>query len=86
MTVSSVIFGIVFLVFSGFILSGILMLEKDIDEFRDKYGVKPKNYRCVTKGDMYCTHSDWCEAEIALYPEQYEYEMKLKENDKSKDQ
>ena len=62
------------------------MLEKDIDEFRDKYGVKPKNYRCVTKGDMYCTHSDWCEAEIALYPEQYEYEMKLKENDKSKDQ
>lgn len=40
------------------------------------------NERCVTKGDMYCNHHDWCDAEIALYPEQYEAEMKRAENDK----
>lgn len=86
MTMVSVIFSVLFLVFSGFVLSGILSLENDIDEFREKYGVKPKYYQCVTQGDMYCNHTDWCEAEKALYPEQYEYEMKFKENDETKDQ
>ena len=86
MTTGSAIFSVLFLVFSGFLLSGILKLETDIDEFRNKYGAKPKYDRCVTRGDMYCSHADWCDVEIALFPEQYEYEMKLKENDKNKDQ
>lgn len=42
---------------------------------------KPKYEHCVTKGDMYCSHHDWCDAEIALYPEQYEAEMKRVTNE-----
>ena len=60
---------------------GLYLVETDRDDFRKKHGVDPKYYSCVTKGDEYCSHTDWCDAEIALYPEQYEAEMKLKEND-----
>lgn len=60
---------------------GLWLVENDRDEFRKKHGVDPKYYSCVTKGDEFCSHTDWCDAEIALYPEQYEAEMKLKEND-----
>jgi len=70
--------------FSAFFY-GLWLLENDNDEFRKQHGVKPKYFRCVTKGDIYCNHEDWCDAEIALYPEQYEAEMKLKENDKYQD-
>lgn len=86
MTITSVILVIAFCAVAVFFLHGMLKLETDIDDFRKEFGVKPKYYQCVTKGDMHCTHSDWCDAEIALFPEQYEYEMKLKENDKTKDQ
>lgn len=65
---------------------GLWLVENDRDEFRKQHGVDPKYYSCVTKGDEYCSHTDWCDAEIALYPEQYEAEMKLKENDTNKDQ
>jgi hypothetical protein len=41
---------------------------------------------CVTKGDMYCLHLYWCDAEIALYPEEYESEMKRLKNDTNQDQ
>jgi hypothetical protein len=54
---------------------GLWLLENDSDVFRKKHGVKPKYYRCATKGDMYCNHAEWCDAEIALYPEEYEAEM-----------
>lgn len=60
---------------------GLWLVENDRDEFRKQHGVDPKYYSCVTKGDEYCSHTDWCDAEKALYPEQYEAEMKLKEND-----
>lgn len=75
----------IFLVIAGcailsFFLYGMWLIENDNDLFREKHGVKPKYYRCVTKGDMYCSHTDWCDAEIALYPEQYEYEMKNNKN------
>ena len=60
---------------------GLWLVENDRDEFRKQHGVDPKYYSCVTKGDEFCSHTDWCDAEIALYPEQYEVEMKLKEND-----
>ena len=64
----------------SFFLYGMWTIEKDSDEFREKHGVKPKYYRCVTKGDMYCSHTNWCDAEIALSPEQYEEEMKNNKN------
>ncbi len=79
---------ILLLVICGFFtvfFYGLWLLEDDNDEFRKKHGVKPKYYSCVTKGDEYCNHTDWCDAEIALYPEEYEAEMKLKENDQNKD-
>ena len=60
---------------------GLWLVEADRDEFKKQHGVDPKYYSCVTKGDEYCSHTDWCDAEIALYPEQHEAEMKLKEND-----
>jgi hypothetical protein len=41
---------------------------------------------CVTKGDMYCLHLDWCDAEIALYPEEYESEMERLKNDTNQNQ
>lgn len=56
---------------------GLWLLEDDNDEFRKKHGVKPKYYRCVTKGDKYCNHSDWCDTQ--------QVETKLKENDTDKD-
>jgi hypothetical protein len=71
--------------FSAF-LYGMWLLENDNDEFRKRHGVKPKYYRCVTKGDMYCNHSEWCDAEIILYPEEYEAEMKRKQNEQNQDQ
>jgi hypothetical protein len=68
------------------LLYGILLLENDNDEFRKKHGVKPKYFRCVTKGDVYCNHEEWCDAEKALYPKEYEAEMKKKENTESKEE
>lgn len=65
---------------------GLWLLENDSDDFRKNHGVKPKYYRCVTKGDKHCNHAEWCDAEIALYPEQYAEEMKRLENDTTKDQ
>ena len=65
---------------------GLFLLENDNDEFRKRHGVKPKYFRCVTKGDIYCNHDDWCAAEKALYPEQYEAEMKRKENEQNQNQ
>ncbi len=65
---------------------GLFLLENDSDEFRKRHGVKPKYFRCVTKGDIYCNHDDWCAAEKALYPEQYEAEMKRKENEQNQNQ
>lgn len=65
---------------------GLFLLENDNDEFRKRHGVKPKYFRCVTKGDRYCNHEDWCAAEKALYPEQYEAEMKKKENEQNQNQ
>ena len=65
---------------------GLWLLENDNDEFRKRHGVKPKYFRCVTKGDKYCNHDDWCAAEKALYPEQYEAEMKKKENEQNQNQ
>lgn len=67
--------------FSAFFY-GLWLLENDNDEFRKRHGVKPKYFRCVTKGDKYCNHDDWCAAEKALYPEQYEAEMKKIESEK----
>jgi hypothetical protein len=86
MDVVTVIFVFLFCIVASFLLYGILLLENDNDEFRKKHGVKPKYYRCVTKGDMFCNHAHWCDAEIALYPEQYEAEMKLKENEQNQNQ
>ena len=81
MTIGSVIFLLVFCAIASFLLYGLWKVENDRYEFRKKHGVDPKYYSCVTKGDEFCSHTDWCDAEIALYPEQYEAEMKLKEND-----
>jgi hypothetical protein len=39
-----------------------------------------KHIHCVTKGDMYCSHLDWCGAEIALYPKEHEAELKRNED------
>ena len=86
MPIFEIIVVIVVCAFFTVFFYGLWLVENDRDEFRKKHGVDPKYYSCVTKGDMDCTHSDWCEAEIALFPEQYEYEMKLKENDTNKDQ
>lgn len=74
---------IVLLVVCGFLsvfFYGLWLLENDSDEFRKRHGVKPKYFRCVTKGDTYCNHEDWCDAEKKLYPEEYEAEMKRLEN------
>ena len=79
---------IVVLVICGFFtvfFYGLWLVELDRDEFRKQHGVDPKYYSCVTKGDEFCSHSDWCDAEIALYPEQYELEMKRLDNDKDQD-
>ena len=76
---------IVCAVFSAFFY-GLFLLENDSDEFRKRHGVKPKYFRCVTKGDRYCNHEDWCAAEKALYPQQYEAEMKKKENEQNQNQ
>lgn len=72
---------IVICAFFSMFFYGLWLLENDNDEFRKRHGVKPKYFRCVTKGDKYCNHDDWCAAEKALYPEQYEAEMKKKENE-----
>lgn len=45
-----------------------------------------KHIHCVTTGDMYCSHSDWCDAEIALYPNEYEVETKRLENEQNQNQ
>lgn len=66
--------------FSAFFY-GLWLIENDSDEFRKRHGVKPKYYRCVTKGDTYCNHDDWCDAEKILYPDEYKEEMKRLEND-----
>jgi len=60
---------------------GLWLVEADRDDFRKKHGVDPKYYSCVTKGDEYCNHSDWCDAEKTLYPDQYKAEVKRLEND-----
>jgi hypothetical protein len=86
MSVGSVMFGFLFCIVASFLLYGILLLENDNDEFRKKHGVKPKYYRCVTNGDKYCNHVSWCDAEIALYPEKHEAEMKRKQNEQNQDQ
>jgi hypothetical protein len=85
MDVISVIAVVLFCVGAVVLLYGICLLENDSDDFRKKHGVKPKYYRCVTKGDMYCNHTEWCDAEIALYPEQYAEEMKRVDNDENQD-
>lgn len=79
MDVISVIFIFLFCIVALLLLYGILLLENDSDEFRKKHGVKPKYFRCVTKGDIYCNHEEWCAAEKALYPKEYEAEMKKEE-------
>ena len=76
MDLISVIAVVLFCVGAVALLYGICLLENDSDDFRKKHGVKPKYYRCVTKGDTYCSHTEWCDAEIALHPEQYAEEMK----------
>ena len=86
MDVISVIAVVVFCALASAFLYGMLLVDNDNDDFRKKHGVKPKYYRCVTKGDMYCNHTEWCDAEIALYPEQYAEEMKRVDNDTDKDQ
>jgi hypothetical protein len=86
MDVISVIAVVVFCALASAFLYGMLLVDNDSDDFRKKHGVKPKYYRCVTKGDMYCNHTEWCDAEIALYPEQYAEEMKRVDNDTDKDQ
>jgi hypothetical protein len=86
MDVISVIAVVVFCALASASLYGMLLVDNDSDDFRKKHGVKPKYYRCVTKGDMYCNHTEWCDAEIALYPEQYAEEMKRVDNDTDKDQ
>jgi hypothetical protein len=83
MDVISVIAVVLFCIGAVVLLYGICLLENDSDDFRKKHGVKPKYYRCVTKGDMYCNHAEWCDAEIALYPEEYEAEMKRVDNDEN---
>lgn len=85
MGVTGIIVIIVVCAIATFFLYGIWAVENDNDNFRKKHGVKPKYYSCVTQGDEYCSHTDWCDAEIALYPEQYEFEMKRLENDKNQD-
>jgi hypothetical protein len=85
MDVISVIAIVIFCAIVSFFLYGMWVLEDDSDDFRKRHGVKPKYYRCVTKGDMYCSHSEWCDAEIALYPEEYEAEMKRVDDDEDKD-
>ena len=77
---------IVICAFFSMFFYGLWLLENDNDEFRKRHGVKPKYFRCVTKGDKYCNHDDWCAAEKALYPEQYEAEMKKKENEQNQNQ
>lgn len=80
---------IIVLVVCGFLsvfFYGLWLIENDTDEFRKRHGVKPKYFRCVTKGDTYCNHDEWCDAEKKLYPEEYEAEMKRLENDKDQNQ
>ena len=86
MNTLTVIFVFLFCIVASLLLYGILLLENDNDEFRKRHGVKPKYFRCVTKGDIYCNHEEWCAAEKALYPKEYEAEMKRKENDQNKNQ
>ena len=50
----------------------------------DSYEISNEYDYCVKRGDMYCNHTDWCDAEIALYPEQYELEMKRLANTEDK--
>ena len=81
---------IVLLVICGFFtvfFYGLWLVENDNDDFRKRHGVKPKYYRCVTKGDTYCNHDDWCDAEKRLYPDEYKAEMKRREDESTnKDQ
>lgn len=86
MNTLTVIFVFLFCIVASLLLYGILLLENDNDEFRKRHGVKPKYFRCVTKGDKYCNHEEWCDAEKALYPKEYKAEMKRKENDQNKNQ
>lgn len=76
---------VVCILFSVFFY-GLFLLENDNDEFRKRHGVKPKYFRCVTKGDKYCNHAEWCDAEKKLYPEIYKEEMKRKENEQNQNQ
>lgn len=73
-------------IFFSVFFYGLFLLENDNDEFRKRHGVKPKYFRCVTKGDKYCNHAEWCAAEKALYPKEYEAEMKRKENEQNQNQ
>ena len=80
---------IVLLVICGFFtvfFYGLWLVETDRDDFRRKHGVDPKYFRCVTKGDKYCNHTEWCDAEKKLYPEMYKEEMKRKENEQNQNQ
>ena len=86
MDVISVIAVVVFCAIASMFFYGLWLLENDSDDFRKRHGLKPKYYRCVTNGDEYCNHTDWCDAEIALYPEEYEAEMKRVDNDKNQNQ
>jgi hypothetical protein len=83
MDLINIIAVVVFCAIASVVLYGICLLENDSDDFRKKHGVKPKYYRCVTKGDTYCGHTEWCDAEIVLHPEQYAEEMKRVENSKA---
>jgi hypothetical protein len=85
MDVISVIAVVLFCAGVSAFLYGMWLLENDSDDFRKRYGVKPKYYRCVTNGDEYCNHTDWCDTEIALYPEEYEAEMKRVDDVEDKD-
>ena len=54
---------VIFCVLASMLFYKLWMRESATDD--------PKYEYCVTKGDMYCSHTDWCEAEKILFPEQY---------------
>ena len=64
------------LVFIGCAIFSTFVYKIWRNEDSAAYDIHSEQDYCVMKGDLYCEHTEWCELEKEMFPEQYEEEMK----------